>query len=33
MVREIAMFGGDISKFVHPMVEQALKRRALESPR
>jgi len=33
MVREIAMFGGDISKFVHPMVEKALKRRALESPR
>lgn len=33
MVREIAMFGGDVSKFVHPMVEKALKRRALESPR
>jgi len=33
MVREIAMFGGDISKFVHPTVERALKRRALESPR
>jgi pantetheine-phosphate adenylyltransferase len=33
MVREIAMFGGDVSKFVHPTVEQALKRRALETPR
>jgi len=33
MVREIAMFGGDVSKFVHPMVEKALKRRALEAPR
>jgi pantetheine-phosphate adenylyltransferase len=33
MVREIAMFGGDVSKFVHPTVEKALKRRALESPR
>ena len=31
MVREIAMFGGDVSKFVHPTVEEALKRRALES--
>lgn len=31
MVREIAMFGGDVSKFVQPTVEEALKRRALES--
>jgi pantetheine-phosphate adenylyltransferase len=30
MVREIAMFGGDVSRFVHPIVEEALKRRARE---
>ena len=30
MVREIALFGGDVSKFVHPMVEAALKRKAAE---
>lgn len=28
MVREIAMLGGDVSRFVHPVVEEALKRRA-----
>jgi pantetheine-phosphate adenylyltransferase len=28
MVREIAMLGGDVSRFVHPVVEDALKRRA-----
>lgn len=30
MVREIALLGGEISKFVHPIVEAALKRKALE---
>ena len=28
MVREIAMLGGDVSRFVHPVVEGALKHRA-----
>jgi pantetheine-phosphate adenylyltransferase len=28
MVREIALLGGDVSRFVHPIVEQALKQRA-----
>lgn len=28
MVREIALLGGDVSRFVHPVVEQALKARA-----
>ncbi len=27
MVREIALLGGDVSRFVHPVVEDALKRR------
>ena len=27
LVREIAMFGGDVSQFVHPAVAEALKRR------
>lgn len=27
MVREIALLGGDVSRFVHPVVEEALKRR------
>ena len=30
MVREIALFGGDVSKFVHPSVEAELKRKAAE---
>ena len=30
MVREIALLGGDVSRFVHPVVEKALKRRAAE---
>jgi pantetheine-phosphate adenylyltransferase len=30
MVREIALFGGDVSKFVHPRVETELKRKAAE---
>ena len=30
MVREIALFGGDVSKFVHPTVEAGLKRKAAE---
>jgi pantetheine-phosphate adenylyltransferase len=30
MVREIALLGGEISKFVHPIVEAALKRKAIE---
>lgn len=30
MVREIALLGGEISKFVHPIVEAALKRKAVE---
>ena len=30
MVREIALLGGDVSGFVHPAVEAALKRRAQE---
>jgi pantetheine-phosphate adenylyltransferase len=30
MVREIALLGGDVSKFVAPVVEAALKRRARE---
>jgi pantetheine-phosphate adenylyltransferase len=30
MVREIALLGGDVSKFVAPVVEAALKRRAQE---
>jgi pantetheine-phosphate adenylyltransferase len=30
MVREIALFGGDVSKFVHPRVEAELKRKAAE---
>ena len=28
LVREIAMLGGDVSEFVHPLVEEALKLRA-----
>jgi len=28
MVREIALLGGDVSRFVHPVVEKALKERA-----
>jgi pantetheine-phosphate adenylyltransferase len=28
MVREIALLGGDVSRFVHPIVEEALKQRA-----
>lgn len=28
MVREIALLGGDVSRFVHPIVEQALQQRA-----
>ena len=28
MIREIAMLGGDVSKFVHPVVEVALRREA-----
>jgi pantetheine-phosphate adenylyltransferase len=28
MVREIALLGGDVSRFVHPVVEEALRRRA-----
>ena len=28
MVREIALLGGDVSRFVHPVVEKALKARA-----
>ncbi|MEJ2515718.1 MAG: pantetheine-phosphate adenylyltransferase [Gammaproteobacteria bacterium] len=28
MVREIALLGGDVSRFVHPVVEEALKGRA-----
>jgi pantetheine-phosphate adenylyltransferase len=28
MVREIALLGGNVSRFVHPVVEAALKRRA-----
>ena len=28
MVREIALLGGDVSRFVHPVVEQALQQRA-----
>lgn len=28
MIREIAMLGGDVSKFVHPVVQAALKREA-----
>ncbi len=27
LVREIAMLGGDVSRFVHPVVEEALKKR------
>jgi pantetheine-phosphate adenylyltransferase len=30
MIREIALLGGDVSRFVHPLVEEALKRRAAE---
>ncbi len=30
MVREIALLGGDVSRFVHPVVEKALKQRAAE---
>lgn len=30
LVREIAMLGGDVSEFVHPVVEAALKRRAAQ---
>jgi pantetheine-phosphate adenylyltransferase len=30
MIREIALLGGDVSRFVHPVVEKALKRRAAE---
>jgi len=30
MVREIALLGGDVSKFVHPTVEAALRERASE---
>ena len=30
MVREIALLGGDVSRFVHPVVEEALKSRAAE---
>jgi pantetheine-phosphate adenylyltransferase len=30
MVREIALLGGDVSRFVHPVVEAALKQRAAE---
>jgi pantetheine-phosphate adenylyltransferase len=29
LVREVAMLGGDISDFVHPSVEQALKQKSL----
>ncbi len=28
IVREIARFGGDVSKFVHPHVAECLRRRA-----
>jgi pantetheine-phosphate adenylyltransferase len=28
MVREIALLGGEVSRFVHPVVEEALKQRA-----
>jgi phosphopantetheine adenylyltransferase len=27
LVREIAALGGDVSEFVHPVVEQALRRK------
>ena len=30
MVREVALFGGDVSGFVHPLVQRALARRAAE---
>jgi len=33
MIREIAMLGGDVSKFVHPRVEQALRAKAVERGR
>jgi len=33
MIREIAMLGGDVSKFVHPKVEEALRAKAVERGR
>ena len=33
MIREIAMLGGDVSKFVHPKVEAALRAKAVERGR
>ena len=33
MVREIALLGGDVSRFVHPVVEAALQQRAAERAR
>jgi pantetheine-phosphate adenylyltransferase len=33
MVREIALLGGNVSRFVHPVVEAALKRCARERAR
>lgn len=33
MIREIAMLGGDVSKFVHPEVEAALRAKAVERGR
>ena len=33
MVREIALLGGDVSRFVHPVVEAALQHRAAERAR
>jgi len=33
MVREIALLGGDVSRFVHPVVEAALQQRAAELAR
>jgi phosphopantetheine adenylyltransferase len=29
-VREVAYFGGDFSRFVHPVVGEALKRKVVE---
>lgn len=33
LVREVAAFGGDVSKFVHPLVDAELKKRAHFKPR